>query len=171
MTTVCLKLYQPDYVVAHFHYVLSMGAVFGIFAGFYFWVPKILGKTYNETLGAIHFWSFFIGVNTTFFVQHFLGLAGQPRRIPDYADAYTTWNIVSSFGSLISLVSTILFMYILYDIHANGQIVNNQNYWTLPSFFYNTRREEISEDSSTTLEWTIATPSPYHNYNSLPVQA
>lgn len=148
-----------------------MGAVFGILAAFYFWTPKILGKTYNEVYGAIHFWSLFIGVNLTFFVQHFLGLAGQPRRIPDYADAYTVWNIVSSFGSIVSLASTLFFMFIIYDIHANGTVIHNNNYWSLPAFFYNSKRNEISEESSTTLEWTIATPSPYHNFNSLPIQA
>lgn len=164
-------LHDTYYVVAHFHYVLSMGAVFGVFAGFYYWTPKIIGKTYNETLGAIHFWSMFIGVNLTFFVQHFLGLAGMPRRIPDFPDAYAPWNFISSFGSIVSLVSTLLFMYIIYDIFANGKLVFNNNYWSLPAFFYHTSGNEVQNNTATTLEWTIATPSPYHNFNSLPVQA
>ena len=96
-----------------------MGAVFALFAGFYFWTPKIVGKTYNEFLGKIHFWTLFVGVNLTFFPQHFLGLAGMPRRIPDYADSYTGWNVVSSYGSLVSVVAIVVFIYVIYDIFAN----------------------------------------------------
>ena len=102
------------YVVAHFHYVLSMGAVFAIFAGWYFWIKNFTGLTYPEVLGQIHFWLFFVGVNLTFFPMHFLGLAGMPRRIPDYPDAYAGWNMVASFGSYVSTISVILFFYIVY---------------------------------------------------------
>jgi len=102
------------YVVAHFHYVLSMGAVFAIFAGWYFWIKNITGLTYPEVLGQIHFWLFFTGVNLTFFPMHFLGLAGMPRRIPDYPDAYAGWNMVASFGSTISVVSLIVFAFVIY---------------------------------------------------------
>jgi cytochrome c oxidase subunit 1 len=108
-------MHDTYYVVAHFHYVLSMGAVFSIFAGFYYWINKITGNMYSELLGQVHFWLFFIGVNLTFFPMHFLGLAGMPRRIPDYADAYSAFNAIASFGSLISVVSAVLFFYIAYN--------------------------------------------------------
>jgi len=108
-------LHDTYYVVAHFHYVLSMGAVFGVFAGWYYWIEKITGLPYPETLGQIHFWLFFVGVNLTFFPMHFLGLAGMPRRVPDYPDAFILWNKVASFGSNISAISALLFFYIVYE--------------------------------------------------------
>jgi len=165
-----ISLHDTYYVVAHFHYVLSMGAVFGLFAGFYFWAPKIIGKTYNELLGNVHFWTLFIGVNLTFFPQHFLGLSGMPRRIPDYPDAFTGWNAVSSFGSLVSLVSAILFGYIIYDIFANGRTVAN-NPWAIPSYFTSTAKFNGETQISNTLEWTLASPIPFHAFKMLPVQS
>jgi cytochrome c oxidase subunit 1 len=116
-----IAFHDTYYVVAHFHYVLSMGAVFAIFAGFYYWVEKITGCKYDELLGQIHFWLMFIGVNLTFFPMHFLGLAGMPRRIPDYPDAYSAYNLIASYGSLVSTVATIFFFYIVYHTLTNDQ--------------------------------------------------
>lgn len=124
-----VAFHDTYYVVAHFHYVLSMGAVFAIFAGFYYWIEKMLGISYNETLGKIHFWTFFIGVNLTFFPMHFLGLAGMPRRISDYPDAYAGWNYVSSFGSVVSVVATLFFFYLVLNMFTTQFRVTKRNPW------------------------------------------
>nr|YP_052915.1 cytochrome c oxidase subunit 1 [Saprolegnia ferax]AAT40668.1 cytochrome c oxidase subunit 1 [Saprolegnia ferax] len=124
-----VALHDTYYIVAHFHYVLSMGAVFGIFAGFYYWVGKMTGRQYPEILGQIHFWLFFIGVNLTFFPMHFLGLAGMPRRIPDFPDAYSGWNALSSFGSYVSLFASLFFFYIIYITLTKGEKVEGNNPW------------------------------------------
>lgn len=116
-----IAFHDTYYVVGHFHYVLSMGAVFGIFAGFYYWFAKVTGVQYPEIYGKIHFWTTFIGVNLTFFPMHFLGLAGMPRRIPDYPDAFSGWNFVSSFGSLITAFSSLFFYYIIYVALVEGK--------------------------------------------------
>ena len=116
-----IALHDTYYVVAHFHYVLSMGAVFAIFAGFYYWISKICGRQYPEILGQIHFWLFFIGVNLTFFPMHFLGLAGMPRRIPDFPDAYSGWNAIASFGSYISAFSALFFFYVVFITLTKGK--------------------------------------------------
>jgi cytochrome c oxidase subunit 1 len=145
-------LHDTYYVVAHFHYVLSMGAVFAIFGGWYYWFPKISGYNYSESLGKLHFWMTFIGVNLVFFPQHFLGLAGMPRRIADYPDAFAGWNYISTMGSYVSAAAAILFLFI-----------------TVQSFV---RKERAADNpwgvGATTLEWTLPSPPPFHQYGVLP---
>ncbi len=123
-----IAVHDTYFVVGHFHYVLSMGVVFTIFSAFYYWIGKISGFNYSEVLGRIHFWITFIGVNLTFFPMHFLGLAGMPRRIPDYPDVYIFWNKVSSVGSMISLMGVFLFSYIIFNIFrgadGNWSLIN-----------------------------------------------
>ncbi len=147
-----LALHDTYYVVAHFHYVLSLGAVFTIFAGFYYWIGKMSGRQYNETLGKLHFWVTFIGVNLTFFPQHFLGLAGMPRRIPDYPDAYSGWNYVSSLGSYISIAGMFIFLYVVWHTFARGAKAAD-NPWG---------------EGATTLEWTVPSPAPHHTFEDVP---
>ena len=124
-----MALHDTYYVEAHFHYVLSMGAVFAIFGGFYYWIGKITGLQYPETLGQVHFWTTFIGVNLTFFPMHFLGLAGMPRRIPDYPDAYAGWNAVATYGSYITTVSALFFFYIIYVTLTEGEKIHADAPW------------------------------------------
>lgn len=135
-----VALHDTYYVVGHFHYVLSMGAVFAIFAGFYFWLEKMAGVKYNERLGQIHFWTFFIGVNLTFFPMHFLGLAGMPRRISDYPDAFIGWNSIASFGSMVSIVATILFFYIVHRALTGKDGVGEASSWRRVKPRYISRR-------------------------------
>jgi len=140
------------YVVAHFHYVLSLGAVFSLFAGFYYWFPKMSGRMYNEVLGQLHFWIFFIGVNVMFFPMHFLGLQGMQRRVPDYADALAKWNHVASIGYLImGLGMLIFFVNLFWSLFAGKKAGDNP--WG---------------EGATTLEWTLSSPPPYHQFETLP---
>jgi cytochrome c oxidase subunit 1 len=125
-----IALHDTYYVVAHFHYVLSMGAVFALFGGWYYWIPKIIGNAYPEILGQIHFWTTFIGVNITFFPMHFLGLAGMPRRIPDYPDAYAGWNGLASLGSYITLVSTLIFAFVAFTTLTSNERVGSSPWLT-----------------------------------------
>jgi cytochrome c oxidase subunit 1 len=146
-------LHNTYYVVAHFHYVLSLGAVFAIFAAFYYWIGKMSGYQYNETLGKIHFALTFIGVNLTFFPMHFLGLAGMPRRIPDYPDAYAGWNYVASIGSYISGAATLFFLVVVLDLFIAKRKAGD-NPWG---------------EGATTLEWTVSSPPPFHSFDTPPV--
>ena len=157
------------YVVAHFHYVLSMGAVFALYSAWYFWIPKILGMLYNMSWGKVHFWILFIGVNVTFFPQHFLGLQGMPRRISDYADAFAGWNLVSSFGSLISVVATLLFLYILYVQLVEGKATSRYP-WLTPQFYYDILQTHLTRVFNS-LEWGLGSPPKPHAFVSLPVQS
>jgi len=147
-----------------------MGAVFSIFAGFYYWSPKFFGLAYDERLASAHFWTLFIGVNVTFFPQHFLGLQGMPRRIPDYPDAYAGWNYVSSVGSFISVGATVLFLYTVYDMLVSDRKVAD-NAWAVPAFFVDNKSFVTNTSHSTTLEWCTPSPTPLHAFNMIPVQS
>lgn len=129
-----VALHDTYYVVAHFHYVLSMGAIFGIFAAFYYYFQKMYGLAYKETYGRIHFVLFFLGVNITFFPMHFLGLAGMPRRIPDYPDAFTSWNTIATFGAILSGLSAIWFIFVVIDTLISEKRYEFRNPWRAPSF-------------------------------------
>jgi len=148
-----VALTDTYYVVAHFHYVLSLGAVFSIFAGYYYWIGKMSGRQYPEWAGKLHFWATFIGVNITFFPQHFLGLAGMPRRYPDYPEAFALWNEVSSYGSFISYGATLFFFVTAIYTVFFGRKINVNNQWGV---------------GATTLEWTVSSPPPFHTFEELP---
>ncbi len=147
-----IALHDTYFVVAHFHYVLSLGAVFTIFAGFFYWIGKMSGRQYPEGLARAHFWITFIGVNLLFFPQHFLGLQGMPRRYIDYPDALTGWNMVSSIGAGIAMIGTFLFIYIVYRTLYHGEKCP-ANPWG---------------EGATTLEWTVASPAPFHTFEDPP---
>jgi cytochrome c oxidase subunit 1 len=147
------SLTDTYYVVAHFHYVLSLAAVFAIFAGWYYWFPKMTGYMYSETLGKLHFWLMFIGANVAFFPMHFLGLAGMPRRYADYPDAFAGWNFVASIGSYISFAGLIVFLAgIAYAFRR--RVPAPANPWGV---------------GATTLEWTVPSPAPFHTHFTLPL--
>jgi len=147
------SLQDTYYVVAHFHYVLSLGSTFAIFAGWYYWFPKMTGYMYSEFLGKLHFWLTFIGVNLVFFPQHFLGLAGMPRRIADYPDAFAGWNYISSIGSYVSTAGLLVFFVgLAYAFARKHEAADNP--WG---------------EGATTLEWTLPSPPPFHQYDHLPV--
>ena len=147
------NLHDTYYVVAHFHYVLSLGAVFSLFAGFYYWFGKMSGRHLNEFLGHLHFWVFFIGVNVLFFPMHFLGNSGMPRRYPDYPEAFAYWNGVASMGYAIMAVGILIFFVnVIWSLLAGRRA--EDNYWG---------------EGATTLEWTLTSPPPYHQFETLPV--
>jgi len=164
-----IAFHDTYYVVAHFHYVLSMGAVFALFSGWYFWVPKILGLNYNIILSKVQFWILFIGVNLTFFPQHFLGLQGMPRRISDYPDAFAGWNIISSFGSIVSAIAAGLFLYIVYEQLIESKITNRYP-WLTPQYFSDTLQVLLNR-SYPSLEWALSSPPKPHAFVSLPLQS
>jgi cytochrome c oxidase subunit 1 len=145
-------LHETYYVVAHFHYTMSLGATFAVFAGFYYWFPKMTGYMYDERLANTHFWLTFIGVNLVFFPQHFLGLAGMPRRYIDYPEAYALWNHVSSYGSYITGVGLLVFFWVVIEAYARKRLAG-ANPWGA---------------GATTLEWTLPSPPPFHQYETLP---
>jgi cytochrome c oxidase subunit 1 len=143
------------YVVAHFHYVMSLGAVFGIFTAVYYWLGKMSGRQYPEFWGQVHFWTMFVGANLTFFPQHFLGRQGMPRRYIDYPEAFSYWNEISSYGAFLSGASFLLFIgIVVYTLRA-GKKVENPNYW---------------DDEIGTLEWTLPNPPPTHTFETLPTR-
>jgi cytochrome c oxidase subunit 1 len=146
------NVHDTYYVVAHFHYVLSLGAVFSLFAGWFYWFGKMFGKMYNELLGQLHFWLFFIGVNILFFPMHFLGLQGMQRRVPDYADAYGYWNEIASMGFWLVAASMVIFFVNIFWSLAAGRKAED-NYWG---------------EGATTLEWTLSSPPPFHQFSTLP---
>ena len=140
------------FVVAHFHYVLSIGTIFAIYCGMYYWLGKMSGRQYNEAWGKIQFWVTFVGVNLLFFPQHFLGMAGMPRRIPDYPDAYEGWNLVSSIGAVIALVGTLIFFVLLWRTITKGAPAKASPWGS----------------GATTLEWTVDSPAPFHTHEEIP---
>jgi cytochrome c oxidase subunit 1 len=164
-----IAFHDTYYVVAHFHYVLSMGAVFALFSAWYFWIPKILGLDYIVMYGKVHFVILFIGVNVTFFPQHFLGLQGMPRRISDYADAFAGWNLISSFGSIISVVATWLFLQIVYLQLTEGKSTTRYH-WLTPQF-YSDLLQTFLNRSNISLEWALNSPPKPHAFVSLPLQS
>jgi cytochrome c oxidase subunit 1 len=148
-----ITLHNTYYVVAHFHYVLVSGALFAIFGGIYFWLPKWTGRMYSETLGKLHFWLSMIGFNIAFFPQHFLGLAGMPRRIPDYALQFTEWNAISTVGAFIFGFSQVFFLWILLSTIRGGA-----------------KAEQKQWEGADSLEWThLPSPAPYHTFETAPV--
>ncbi len=146
------SFHDTYYVVAHFHYVLSLGAVFAVFAAWYYWFPKMTGYMYNSFIAKAHFWVTFIGVNIIFFPQHFLGLAGMPRRYVDYPDAFAGWNYVSSIGSYISAFGVLIFLLSIAEAFMRRRVAGN-NPWG---------------EGATTLEWHLTSPPPFHQWEQLP---
>jgi len=145
------QYHDTYFVVAHFHYVLVPGAVFAIMAGVYYWLPKWTGHMYDEKLGKLHFWLSVIGVNVLFFPQHFLGLAGMPRRIPDYALQFTEFNMISTVGAFVFGFSQLLFAYVVIKTMISGQQATDQ-VW----------------EGAEGLEWTLSSPPPYHSFETAP---
>lgn len=164
-----IAFHDTYYVVAHFHYVLSLGAVFALFSAWYYWIPKITGLNYNLLLGKVHFFILFAGVNLTFFPQHFLGLQGMPRRISDYPDAFAGWNLISSFGSIVSVIATVLFLHIIYMQLVEGELTSKYP-WLIPEFFSDLF-QTLFNRNYVSLEWALDSPPKPHAFVSLPIQS
>lgn len=147
-----IQLHDSYYVVAHFHYVMVAGSLFALFAAAYFWLPKYVGRMYNESLGKLHFWLTFVFFNMTFFVQHFLGLAGMPRRIPDYALQFADFNAISTIGAFGFGISQLLFVYVVINCIRAGEKTQEKRVW----------------EGADTLEWELPTPVPYHSFHHPP---
>jgi len=153
------------YVVGHFHYVLSMGALFSLIGGFYYWGPSMFGLNYNRVWAELHFWLLFISVNIIFLPMHFLGLNGMPRRIPQYPDAFIGWNYISSFGSVLSIIAVFVGLYSVFIQLDNGQ--NEEvEYQITPDF---TEANLTREQRSHGLELILDQPVNYHTFNELPI--
>jgi cytochrome c oxidase subunit 1 len=148
-----IQLHDTYYVVAHFHYVMVAGSLFAFFGGVYHWIPKWTGTMYDEKLGQIHFWLSLVFFNVAFFPQHFLGLAGMPRRVPDYATQFADWNMVSSIGAFGFGLSQLLFLYIVVKCIRHDGVKAPAKPW----------------EGATTLEWTVPSPAPYHTFETPPV--
>ncbi|MFU8789022.1 MAG: cbb3-type cytochrome c oxidase subunit I, partial [Methylobacter sp.] len=149
------QYHDTYFIVAHFHYTLVPASVFILMAAGYFWLPKWTGHMYDEKIGRLHFWLSVISVNVLFFPQHFLGLAGMPRRIPDYAVQFADWNMISSIGGFIFGASQLLFLYVVIKTikGGTGEKVT----------------DEVWEDAAKhSLEWTLPSPPPYHSFTTPP---
>jgi cytochrome c oxidase subunit 3 len=140
-----------------------------MFSGWYFWIPKMLGLSYNMLLSKVHFWILFIGVNLTFFPQHFLGLQGMPRRVSDYPDAFAGWNLISSLGSIVSVIATWLFIYIVYTQLINYKVTNRYP-WLMPEYFSDIF-QTLKNRNYPSLEWALTSPPKPHAFVSLPLQS
>lgn len=152
LVPVDIQLHNTYYVVAHFHYVLFSGAAMSIMAGVYFWLPKWTGHMYDERLGKLHFWTTTIAFNITFFPMHFLGLAGMPRRIPDYALQFTTFNQVASVGAFLLGISQLIFLVVVLKCIRGGKKAPSKPW-----------------EGADSLEWTLPSPAPYHSFQTPPV--
>jgi len=153
ITPVDIQLHDTYYVVAHFHYVMVAGSLFAFFAGAYYWLPKWTGTMYDETIGKWHFWGSMIFFNITFFPMHFLGLAGMPRRIPDYAQQFADWNLIASIGAFGFGFSQLLLVYaVIKCVRGDGEKASAKPW-----------------EGGDTLEWTLPSPPPYHTFETPPV--
>lgn len=155
-----ISLHDTYFVVAHFHYVLSLGAVFAIFSGFYYWLPKITGISYNESWAQVQFWLLFIGANLTFLPMHWLGLSGMPRRIPDYPTAFAEWNFICSYGSYISVASVVVFFAVVGEAFITARRASS-NPWPTENSWFSTRPVY-------SVEWLLTSPMDFHSHPELP---